>query len=120
MPETMYTACTSSVRRIIIRLFQAPAFPGSMHFAVRIKIGCGLGRMKVCFLYCPNDNGVVEVKSLSGLHIHALYQSDSNCLYIGTEGNGLLVYRPEQSRLDTVKNSGVTNVYAVWEETRSG
>jgi len=58
------------------------------------------------------------VKSLSGLHIHALYQSDSNCLYIGTEGNGLLVYRPEQSRLDTVKNSGVTNVYAVWEDDK--
>ena len=77
-----------------------------------------IGTDEGLFLYCPNDNGVVEVKSLSGLHIHALYQSDSNCLYIGTEGNGLLVYRPEQSRLDTVKNSGVTNVYAVWEDDK--
>lgn len=71
--------------------------------------------MKGCFFYCPENDSIVEVKRLSGLHVHALHQSD-DCLYIGTEGNGLMVYHPEHEQMDTVAALGTGNVYAVWSD----
>ena len=47
------------------------------------------------------------------------HQSD-DCLYIGTEGNGLMVYHPEHEQMDTVAALGTGNVYAVWSMIAGG
>lgn len=79
------------------------------------KDGFWIGTDEGVFFYCPENDSIVEVKRLSGLHIHALHQSD-DCLYIGTEGNGLMVYHPEHEQMDTVAALGTGNVYAVWSD----